>query len=60
MKKPENNITRKDNGETDMIAFDNPDDAPEESPVQAGARGFEETMVVVDNPDDFDDEGEQA
>ncbi|TCP59409.1 hypothetical protein EV586_101626 [Tumebacillus sp. BK434] len=56
--KPFNALTHKDGGKTDLIAFDNPDDALEEIPAQA--KGYEETMVIVDNPDDFADEGEEV
>lgn len=56
--KPFNAITHKDGGKDDMIAFDNPDDAPEEIP--AAAQGYEEELVAVDSPDDFEDEGEPA
>jgi len=58
--KPFNSITHKDDGELDMIAFDNPDDVEdlETVPIPKAAQGYEETLVVVDNPDDYDDEGE--
>jgi hypothetical protein len=56
--KPINGVTRKDGGEQDMIAIDNPDDADALENIPQAAKGYEETLVVVDNPDDFDDEGE--
>ena len=58
--KPFNGITHKDGGENDMIAFDNPDDAPLEAPANArpATEGDGEKLVAVDSPDDFEDEGE--
>ena len=55
--RPFNAMTRKDGGEQDMIAFDNPDDVDALENMPAQAQGYEEELVVVDNPDDFDDEG---
>lgn len=53
---PFNQITRKEGGEQDLIAFDNPDDGD----VQATASASAETLVTVDNPDDFPDEGHEV
>ncbi|MGB8957027.1 MAG: hypothetical protein WCC10_16780 [Tumebacillaceae bacterium] len=60
MKKPFNGITRRDGGEQDLIAFDNPDDGELFNKIPENARGDGDTMVVVDNPDDFADEGKKA
>jgi hypothetical protein len=46
----------KEGGKQDWIAFDSPDDSPEDIPAAAG--GYEEQLVAVDSPDDFEDEGE--
>jgi hypothetical protein len=50
-----NAISRKDSGEKDMIAFDNPDDTQDDMPQQM--QGDDDSLVAVDNPDDFEDEG---
>jgi hypothetical protein len=56
--RPFNALTHKDNGEHDMIAFDNPDDGDALDNIPKAAQGYEEKLVAVDNPDDFEDEGE--
>ena len=60
MKKPFNGITRRDGGEQDLIAFDNPDDGDLFNKGPENASGDGEMMVIVDNPDDFEDEGNEA
>jgi hypothetical protein len=51
-----NNISRKETGQQDMIAFDNPDDTLDDIPKQQ--QGDDRSLVAVDNPDDFEDEGD--
>lgn len=53
--KPLNGMTRKENGQQDMIAFDNPDDTLDDIPQQA--QGDDDMLVAVDSPDDHEDEG---